>query len=541
VGPRASMAAAGVAALVGFGAWLEQRPESRPLRERLQSSEVPAPLLNNGKLGVLLQRADLVDDVENVGRVFPPTIGGLEGDDPLVFRRKGRVGDRLYSARDGQVSTFPDSALPDEFAAPDELMVVSVAVDPADLDTIHERFTERLERRAEVTIYRDGSPVLTTRVGLRLHGGESRNPGSQHSYRLHLRDRYGKVAFPPGLLFEGALDPVPTLIIRRVAYQRFNSCLGYDIQARLGSDVPHTQPAWFYLNGERMGLYVLTEHLARRSFASRIGHDQFLLYRQRGVGDRPANLAYDRLSTWIIEQGASLRAVEVSRYIDLDRLTRYLLGIAVCGTVDWEQGACFLDLRDPDARWEWIPWDLDRGLRGQVGDPAFSRLLDSPHQRRSSVPARLLGQLLLYDPAYRESFVAEVCAVMNHELTPEFLEERQDHYAELRARWGPQEESDFQRQFLRARAAAIFEDLAARFELGPLRRCVVRVGDAVVEIDGFEHRGDYLGLYFTGQTLRVRAPGVSAWRVGDRDGERVVAGAELELVIGGDLDISVER
>ena len=531
--PRAEVAAAalGVVLLIGAGAWLERRPETQDARRRLNSQAVPAPLLDTGKLGTLLQRADLVEDVPNDGALFSPTIGGTLEDDPFVFRRKARVGETLYEARDGRASTFPVSALPEGLAPEDELLVISIAVDPADLDVIHERYDENVERRAEVTVYASGAPVLTTRAVLRLHGGNSRKPGLQHSYRLHLRDRYGLTAFPDGMLFEGALDPVPTLIVRRVVSQRFNSVLGYDIHARLGAEVPHTQPAWFYLNGELMGLYVLSERLSPKVFRTRIGHDDFFLFRQRGVTGGKDARAHERLQTWITEQGKDLRAVDLAQYLDVDALTRYLLAIAFCGTVDWEQGAAYLDLRDPASRWKWMPWDLDRGLAGQSKAPPFGILLDDPLQRRTSVPARALALLLEHDLDYRETFVAEASVVLNHLLTTEYLEERQAHYGDLGARWGPAEERDPRRKFLRERRQRVLDDLTARYDLGPVRSCVVRAGGQPLEVDGHAHGVAYRGLHFDGQTLRVRAEGVSVWRVNDQ----MVREETLELVVDGDM------
>lgn len=528
---EAFAAALGIVLLIGAGAWLERRPELQQTRRRLASQAVPAPLLDTGKLGALLQRTDLVEDVPNDGELFEPTTGASPADELLVFRRKARVEETLYEARDGRESTFPTSALPEGLAPEDDLLVLSVAVDPADLDEIHERYTESVERRAEVTVLQNGAPILTARTGLRLHGGNSRKPGFQHSYRLHLRDRYGPVAFPEGLLFEGVLDPVPTLILRRIASQRFNTALGYDIHARLGAEVPQVQPAWFFLNGELMGIYLLTERLSPEIFRNRLGHDDFLLYRRRGVTGGKDERAHQRLLTWLIEQGEDLRAADLARYVDLDALTRYLIAIAYCGTLDWEQGAAYLDLDDPESRWAWMPWDLDRGLLGQREVSPFGILLDDPLQRRTSVPARALALLLEHDLEYREAFVREVGVVVNHLLTREFLDERQAYYADLRSRWGPVEERDHRGKFLLKRPRRLLEDLSARYDLGPTHTCMVFAEGKEFEVDGHAHREVYKGVHFDGQRLRIRAEGVERWRVN----KEVVQGATLELVVDREL------
>jgi CotH kinase protein len=481
----------------------------QPLKERLQSRQVPAALLDSGVLGGLLQRSDWVDDVPNGGTLFPRTGRGT-GDgalDPFVFRRKARVGEVLFEVHSGADSTFPDSSLPPAVNPAPDWMVVSVAVKPRDLEVQLTDYRSSIERRAEASFYRDGALVYRARAGLQLHGGNSRKPGQVHSYRLHFRDRYGPSSMPRGFLFGGALDPVRTFILRRVAGSGFRSVLAYDIFRALGVEAPMTDLALFYLNGEFVGVIALTEHLSPRQLATRVGHEDFLVFRPRGMDTEASRLARNRLLMWALDNQESMNAGEAARYCDLDQLSRYILGFAFCNTRDWEQGAALLDLSDPGARWRWIPWDLDSSFDDPRWQAPFDRVLDDPREKLDSVPARLFGPLFVGDAGFRASFARIVTECINHRLTEQFLAERAGYYRGLLVSLGMNPVGRVHETFLKGRRLAVMEDLARRCGLGPVVRFAVDSDDPNLglRVDGYEHSAPFKGLYLAGQTVRVQA------------------------------------
>ena len=495
----------GALLFAALGAWLEGREELAPLRERMQVQEVPAPLLDTGRLGALLQRADLVDNVPNDGTVYPIRFGTNE-DEPLVFRRKAQVGGELYRASTGVEPSFPDSALARDSLPGDELLVISVATDERHLETLHTRHSERLERWASVTMYRGEEELFQSRAGIRLHGGRSRHPGFVHSYRLHLRDRYGDMSFPEDFLFGGAIDPLHNLIVRRVLQNRFSCNFGYDVFRRLGVEVPHTEPAYFFLNGKPMGIYFLSEHLGLKQLRSRFGHGDWLVYRNRGVASETGQQEHERLIAWLLDEFHELRMEEVDRYVDVDAISRYLLGVAFCGVIDWEQGASYLDLSDPQARWTWIAWDLDRGSwTSRDNDvPAFGIVHDDPRQRRTSAPAILFRGLIENDPAYRAYLRAMVVESLNHVLTNAFLEERMGYYEDLGARAGWAPSFSQRRVFFSDRARVVLEDLAPRIGAGEVVSLSVSgLTSGGLRVDGHAQAEMYRGHYYEGDTVRI--------------------------------------
>lgn len=489
------------------GALLDQSPQQQSLRNRLQTQQVPSALLDSGILGSLLQRADYVDEVPNDSTLYAPTLDNDEEPDPLIFRRKSRIGDALYEAHTKPESTFPDSSLALDDLDVGNWAVVSVAVDPDLLAQQLKDYTGKAEERAEVSFYRAGTLEERLRVGLRLHGGNSRRPGRPHSYRLHLRERYGDSALPSGFVFGGDLDPIRTLILRRILNLRFCSSLGYDIFRALGVDAPKTESVLFYLNGERQGIIAMTEHLSPKQLPSRIGHDNFLVFRRRGSSTKAGEIARDKLLMWALESEYHMTAKMASQYVDLDQFSRYILGIAFCHTHDWEQGAALLDLTSPGNTWRWMPWDLDRSFRSQQGQAAFDLILSSSTEKRESVPAILFRSLIECDPSYRASFSQLATECLNHRLTSAFLEKRATYYVNLPTKVGQRAKFDSFSVFFKEQRLAIMQALSQRFQQGAILTCRVERTEGIetVLIDGYVHSLPYEGLYLAGQTMRVKA------------------------------------
>lgn len=512
---------------------MESRPGWQPLAQALRRTDVPKQVLEEGALGAILQQGELVHRVVELpsGVSTSALRGGrlTSGDGPLEV---------LYSARVGPSSRLQPVVLDEADRNHPDRMVVSIVADPGDLDGptgVHKLYSERLEYPALVDFFEGGEEVLSTRVGLKLHGGTSRLPGRVHSYRLHFNGRFGPEQVPPGLLYGGELDPVRTVVLRRVMEGRFTSSFSYDLASMLGCLVPTRQPVQLYLNGDDQGIYLATEHLSREQISTRLGWNRFVLYRRRGLTDERSRKAHMRLRDWILDQGNDLRADQVAQYIDMDALTAHLLTVVFCGTSDWEQGAAILNLDDPDARWRWILWDMDRGLfhnRVEGRRPCLGKILDDVKESRDSVPA-LVGRVLLqHDPAYQDAFRRFAVETVNHVWTRKRLMGLAEHYDRMAKSQGWQDSSNtLRRSFMKSRPGELLQDMHKRMGLPPVLGCLVIAGrdkKAVLRVNGHVIDPPYRGLYFTGDRIEVEAQGsqpVVAWRVG---GERI-PGEKLSL------------
>lgn len=127
------------------------------------------------------------------------------------------------------------------------------------------------ERKADI-IYmeEDGSIPVDATVGIRIHGGYSRNWG-QKSFRLYFREEYGQKNIKKYQLIPGAMNHDRTeattkykkLILRNGgndwAYTKFQDILTQKLVENRAFATQTARPCVMFLNGEFWGLYNLTE------------------------------------------------------------------------------------------------------------------------------------------------------------------------------------------------------------------------------------------------------------------------------------------
>jgi hypothetical protein len=393
--------------------------------------------------------------------------------------------------------------------------LVSVVADPRDLwneDTgLIANPTGRgrdWERFAYASFFDKGGLVFATGAGLRIHGGRSRVGSEKKSFGLFFRRRYGDAGIPSQLLFSPPHASLPRVVLHNdVRFDRtgrrwqFVNPLAYDIATRIGSITPRTRPLRFLLNGERQGVYVLTEHIDEAFFEARFGHSDFHF--------EPSESS-TRLRSWARDT-QPFDAVVANRVVDLDNLTSWVVTILFCGTTDIWQGTLARDRRSPEARWFWVTWDLDHSfmdLYQRAPVPweidTFDSLLGAPDAR-----SRILGRLLDSDPQYRERFIRTVARVLNHVLTPAFLQERLTHYRIVAGMYDiqPRDFLDRIEEFFARRPAVVrrlMRQYAGAGEPIPVR---VAIPDgAALEIDGHRTTGAYDGTYFAGTPIMVTVP-----------------------------------
>jgi hypothetical protein len=409
---------------------------------------------------------------------------------------------------------------------------VSLFLPPEDLtDSRTGLLTHRLEhgpeweRQGWVSFFEKGRVVHSGGVGVRVHGGSSRYSDGPQGFRLYFRRKYGLRELPGGVAFGGAhAHPLRRLILHndvrvddnQVAWHLVNP-LAYDIAEAAGAITAATRPVRFLLNGTFQGVFVLKEHFhPRHYFETHVGHR---------VSLETAEL--DDIGRQIAEL-RPLRMRRVARLVDIDNLTRWFIAVVFCATGDAYQGpAQFRDPMRPSAQWFWVSWDMDQSFRKPEHN-TFAALLSRGGRRRARRPSdprpRLLTALLDEDEEYREYFKRVWVDVMNHALTPAFLDERFRHYRDLGASLGLEDRRDLPaiERFLHQRPA-IVRTLAERWLDTPTSVPVAILGNrGAVEIDGHVVHPGWQGHYFPGMTVSIRAPdamayALSHWRVNGRD------------------------
>ena len=397
------------------------------------------------------------------------------------------------------------------------------------------------ERPAYVSFFDKGELRFASEVGLRLHGGKSRENSPVQSFRLYFERRYGATTFGAGILFGGRSDPLRQIVVHNDLRQdlegrwwHFVNPLAFDIARALGAIVPATQPARVFLNGDALGAYVLTEHVTSRGFQdAHFGHRAFT------IAD---NDAIDDAWRWQRER-PKLTVADVEEVVDLDNLTSWFLSVLFCATTDAFQGVMLRDETASPPRWFWVNWDMDHSfmdLYQQASHPwehdTFSTLL-TKRELRSGLVTRLLEE----DPRYAVRFKQALGDALNHRLTEPFLMERFDYYGRIaQALQVPdQEYLPILAEFLRRRAEVLRRQAQEYLPRGQSRRVTLTAPqNATFEIDDTGSTARYEGWYFDETVVRISVTG--SWR--DRFDRWIVngrpvtdSGPELARTISEDL------
>jgi formylglycine-generating enzyme required for sulfatase activity len=391
--------------------------------------------------------------------------------------------------------------------------LLSMYLPPADLNDLLAHKMEHgraWERAADISYYDKGVLRFAGQVGVRIHGGGSRITSPRQGFRVFFRRQYGAAELPAGVPFGVRIDPLRRLVVhndmRRDAdgseWHLVNP-LAYDFARRIGGITPETQPVTFLLNGDPQGLYVLTEHFDDEYFeAHRPGHRVTMeiadMERLRDRVDATRPMTLDALRSMI----------------DMDNLTTWFLSVAFCATRDAYQGpGQFLDESVDRGGWFWVTWDLDQSFRDWDLD-SFQYLLErvgeNPRGRRASEPRGVvLTTLIAEDPAFRAYFEDRFDAMLNHQLTPAFLQDRLTYYDFIAASAGI---SDLaytrrEREFLQKRPAFLRSVAEQWLNTPPsVTVAIARDDGQPLVIDGFTEKDRYTGQYFPDRDVTVASP-----------------------------------
>jgi formylglycine-generating enzyme required for sulfatase activity len=411
------------------------------------------------------------------------------------------------------------------------------------------------ERPGTVAFYDDGQLRFASGVGVRVHGGGSRMTSRRQGFRLYFRRQYGARQLPPGVLFGPDAQPIRRLVVHndmrrdstRTLWHLVNP-LAYDIARAMGGIVPETKPVRFFLNGEFYGVFVLTERFDKWYFAAHHGRDD--------VGFDEA--AFEALWLWI-EATRPLTMETAAREVDLDNLTRWFLAVAFSANYDAYQGPSqFRNRARTTGEWFFVTWDMDSSFRHWNQD-SYQTLLEAVGEGRrgrnlSEPRAALLTTLIAEDARYREFFKRTFQRVMNHSVTPAFLEERYQHYLAIAERLGVEDRAYLARlrEFLQRRPRAFRQFTEQWLNTPPSQPLAVALPKGrSVRIDTEPVTAGYRGLYFPDLEIALEVPpnelgAFSGWRVngvGSAAGPRLVLRVDkptvVEAVFGGEAAVPV--
>ena len=427
------------------------------------------------------------------------------------------------------------------------------------------------ERPGFISYFDDGRLQFETGLGVRVHGGATRRQTTSQSYRLYFRDEFGADQFGPGVLFDGQADPLRRLVLHndrrrpmrgqpQVEYWHLSNPLAYAVAERLGAIVPRTMPVRFFLNGEWQNVYVLSEYFGVEVennpgfFSTRFGDD-----RVYGPYDPRANLGsgellpMEELYAWVRSLDRPLTMRQLEERIDVENLTRWFLSVLFCGTSDaFQLPSPFYNASRADRNWFWINWDMDQSFWAWDFD-SFFNLLESTRsgggrgarpRAAHDVRAVVISALLVDDAEYRAYFMRAFERMLNHQLTPAYLDAQFNAYAQIASTYGIRNRGYLQplRRFLTERPGFLWQSASAYLGTGEAVRCKVVPPSGGVIVDDVLITEPFEGRYFQGKRLNVAMPDtterpLSHWVV---NGERVDGNDDrLQLQLQSDLTVEV--
>ncbi len=519
----------GLIVVVTFGYALETGEIFIPLKQHFQSKSVPAELLTFGSRGRILNQTGTFKYVPNKYVQFLKS----NKDDPAVFNKK-----RLILQAE-----MPSSIIIKKEDFKGSWPLLSVVVGPDELYnpkwgiiTNYKGRGRKWERQAYVSYFENRELLFATGAGLRLHGGANRKEG--RNFRLYFRKEYGEEQFKDGVLLRPNTGPFKTLVLRKdwvrgFYHQEFlTASITFEISKRIGAIVPAFKPMLFYLNGNYLGVYTITEHLKKYQWISHFKHDNFLFYRYRGKSNDESKERYRELGNWARNYPNKMTMDEVDKYVNIDNLSRHLFSIIFCGTDDWNQGAAIFDKSQDKPKWFWVNWDMDHSfyvpadklkkIKGEWQKEAFELVIYKKNFRqetlkhmiisKGNVRSVLFTRLWNESPKYRRYFVRLVMDLLNHPLSPDHLDSLIEYYIDLARSVNESYFSDLmfktllgRKVFMKERPKFIRKQMEQLLHTGKSYPVHVKGPSGIkYEIDGYQEQAGYKGFYFSGFNLDIK-------------------------------------
>ena len=533
-----------LAGLLFFGFFVDHSDMYKDARQKLQKITVPSPPLQFGKRGYILDLLGLhLLYPKDYSKYIDPATGRFTFKDIISLDSPDAEYKKEWTRHTNiPMDQYPSSLIMDQKAVDKNLPILSVAMDEFDLydpatGIVPNRHSngKSWERPCFISYYDKGKLLFATGAGVRIHGYSKKMPKAL-PLRFYFRVLYGYDQFKPGVLFSDECTPVKQLIARREAH--FTSMLALDLAKRIGCLVPEFKPAIVYLNGKQYGDgFVLIEHLNDKWLYSRYGHDRFILLRTTGHKERrDRSPEYQKLLKWANDKTIRMTMEEVGKQIDVDNLCRWFISQFYTAGYDEYQGPAVLDASKPDAKWFWINWDMDGSFRN-LAEPEKENIweqevcihnvmMNPPRDRKNLKTARyqnedprpiLFRRMHQEDPDFKKYFERLYMNVMNHKLSPEYLQAWYERQHRSIVALYPEERTFLETQlhpFINHRSDHLRKLMQRYFGSAESFHCSVEgleTNSAI--IDGFKHTGPYQGWYFKDSTITVAIPETTGQRI----------------------------
>jgi hypothetical protein len=220
----------------------------------------------------------------------------------------------------------------------------------------------------------------------------------------------------------------------------------------------------------------------------------------------------------------------------IDNLCRWFMSQFYTAGYDMYQGPVVLDRSRPDSKWFWINWDMDgsfannaepekeniweqeNNIRNVMTNPPRDRADPKTKRYQNEDPRAILFRRMHHeDPQFRLYFERLYMDVINHRLTPWYLDAWFDRWSREIMSINPNEKAFLEkkrRPFISHRSAYLRQLMQKYFDSEESFPCTVEgLEKTVAIIDGFQHERDCEGWYFKGSTITVTLVGENDKRI----------------------------
>jgi hypothetical protein len=447
----------------------------------------------------------------------------------LFDKRKNPSGLHYVPVR-RDVSGFPSQSITHSDLLAADMPIISLSVDERDLhDPAYGLLQNRLqrgrqwERTGYVSWFEQGEHEFSTSVGVRFHGGKSRQ--NYESFRIYFGESRGSLRYQQNRIFDNRVR-LRSLVIRHTEWpdgMPLNSVMGLDTCRLLGCETPEYRLAFLYLNGEPKGVYYLSEHQSWRQWSSRKPVKISNLYRFKSDNRHQDQQAYLEAFYENVLKKEVLSVQLVEEHLDLENISRHMLAHLYAANADFCQGIAILEDTPADDRWKFVIWDMDHGFSFQ---PNIKSTTYTPGWKENGI-ARIFSpyascerrdiiqRLLKEDPAYKQYFIMLLADALNFLIAPENFKPIIDNYTRQLKQVGISHADEVKHKlvdFVENRPDFLRSEARELLDAGEVHT-LSNMGDHEVLLNGFLWRPGHALHYFHDQTVHLSGDGVTAWKV----------------------------
>ena len=487
----------------------------------LRVGHVPSELLSYNKLGELFHSLGLVNVVPNHSDRYKQKYDAAESDELGPFQKRRQISGALLES--GEKHQMMDAAMQHITTRKNRTagVAISVVTEPENIRgeqgviTNHQKRGRNWERLGYVAIEKGDQLVANSAVGIRLHGGESRDPSlKKHSYRLYFRKIYGNQWLDTSSFFADA-DALRTLVVHVDIPENWplNNVIANRIYSMIGVPTIEYSQAEFFLNGKNQGLYWLSQHLSEKYLKAKYGLSNIHYQRYRGQEKNP--VYREDISMLESEAFIPLTYEKLGEIVDVEGMIDYFIAVTFSGNTDWNQGVGFKDADDPSSRWKWVAWDLDHSFidwyvkrsrnpnRKVWQQDGLGLIFDTRLHKVRSKRQRLFRRLFEEDPTFQQRFVERYVNTLNHDLRVEKLVQLYEEYVKITADYDMKINPQLL-AFFKNRHPHMRWELQQYFKIQDFQKLTIS-GDASqkISINGFVEKLPFVGHYPEGMQVTI--------------------------------------